>query len=365
MWLRSAVRLPWNLIGAVTLLSFTAVTFPVRAFSSAFRPRQLRDLPGKKTRRRLMPEVYDAQEVAAMLDMVQAAMQHKSQQLHLERSASVRLQQHIDGLQESLDNTSYLFTQVSYRRTTSRLMSNSRLSRLCSPSLGDVQEQQHRLGLQDELQAAESAAADLRQMLAVFFGDSPACSPDSTSETARNRSPHLTHDSAWTPSSPSQLHSGLPGTLDRRDSRLQMDLAGIQKRLHKIAQLRDTPPSSPRSAERISTWTSPSTTDAASPRSTDLSRSRTLASRLSPSKLSPLRSTTMGLNHKHDVNGADFDNQPHAKLAENPSYESSPVRGSDRPESTSDDSETAAAKIDSSPSHLPVRMDAAVSLDMR
>ena len=115
MWLRRAVRIPWNLIGAigaVTVLSVTAVTFPVKALSSILRKPAVRDLQGRTTRRRLMPEVYDAQEVAVMLQMVQAAMQHKSQQLHLEHSASVQLQQQVDGLQESLENMSYLFAQV-------------------------------------------------------------------------------------------------------------------------------------------------------------------------------------------------------------------------------------------------------------
>ena len=60
-----------------------------------------------------MPEVYDAKEVADMLQMVQAAMQHKSQQLLLEMSASEQLQQQVDTLRESLENMSYLFAQVS------------------------------------------------------------------------------------------------------------------------------------------------------------------------------------------------------------------------------------------------------------
>ncbi|KAA6419374.1 MAG: hypothetical protein FRX49_10633 [Trebouxia sp. A1-2] len=225
-----------------------------------------------------MPEVYDAQEVAAMLSMVQAAMQHKSQQLHLERTASLQMQQQVEGLQESLENMSYLFAQ----------------------------EQQHRLGLQAELQAAESAAADLRQMLSMFFGDSPSCSPDTSSEGGRQTG--LQSNAAWTLSSPSQLQSGLPGSLDRRDSRLQMDLAGIQKRLHKIAQLRDTPPSSPRSGERISSWTSP--------RSPDLGRSRTLGSRLSPLKQSPSRTGTMSPIPKQSERDDDMPSQAHVSFAE-------------------------------------------------
>ena len=188
----------------------------------------------------------------------------------------------------------------------------------------EIQEQQHRLGLQAELEAAECAAADLRQMLSMFFGDSPASSPDTASDAGRHKASSLDHEMSWklaSSSSPSHLHSGLPGTLDRRDSRLQMDLAGIQKRLHKIAQLRDTPPSSPRSAERISAWSSPSKSDAASP-SADLNRSRTLGSRMSPLKLSPLRTTTMSPSVQHDESSSHV----HARFAE--SEADSPESGS-------------------------------------
>lgn len=177
-----------------------------------------------------------------------------------------------------------------------------------------LQEQQHRLGLQAELQAAESAAADLRQMLSMFFGDTPSSSPDTASDTGRGLGRGLNPAGAWSPSSPSQLQSGLPGTLDRRDSRLQLDLAGIQKRLHKIAQLRDTPPSSPRSAERISAWGSPSTTGAASPRSPDLGQSSMFGSRLSPLKLSPLRTTTMSPSHDQRMQDRDGHDRPHARF---------------------------------------------------
>ncbi|KAL0036235.1 hypothetical protein WJX79_009347 [Trebouxia sp. C0005] len=99
-----------------------------------------------------------------------------------------------------------------------------------------------------------------------------------------------------------------PTSLDRRDSRLQMDLAGIQKRLHKIAQLRDTPPSSPRSGERISSWTSP--------RSPDLGRSRTLGSRLSPLKQSPSRTGTMSPIPKQSERDDDMPSQAHVSFAE-------------------------------------------------
>lgn len=168
--------------------------------------------------------------------------------------------------------------------------------------------------MQAELEAAETAAADLRQMLSMFFGDSPASSPDTASDAGRHRASGLDHEMSWklaSASSPSHLHSGLPGTLDRRDSRLQMDLAGIQKRLHKIAQLRDTPPSSPRSAERISAWSSPSKSDAASP-TADLNCSKTLGSRMSPLKLSPLRTTTMSTSVRHDESSGHV----HARFAE-------------------------------------------------
>ncbi|KAL0019204.1 hypothetical protein WJX77_006362 [Trebouxia sp. C0004] len=265
-------------------------------------------------------------EIAAMMTMVQAAMQHKSQQLHLERTASLQMQQQVDGLQESLENMSYLFAQ----------------------------EQQHRLGLQAELQAAESAAADLRQMLSMFFGDSPSCSPDTSSENGRQRSLHS--NVACTLSSPNQLQSGLPGTLDRGDSRLQMDLAGIQKRLHKIAQLRDTPPSSPRSGERISSWASPSSMEVASPRSLDLGRSRTLGSRLSPLKLSPLRAGTMSPSPRQNAHDDDMSCQPHISCAE---QDAGPSHLSYKTESIS---ATTGTRDDGNPTPES-RLNDAVSLD--
>ncbi len=318
MWVRRAVRsslqLPWGLLGAATVLTFTAATFPVRLLHSAFRKPQTRNLTGSKATGRVMPEVYDAQEIAAMLTMVQAAMQHKSQQLHLERTASLQMQQRVDGLQESLENMSYLFARVCCTRLLSNVAGNQAYWCYdCTNKSCTLQEQQHRLGLQAELQAAESAAADLRQMLSMFFGDSPSCSPDTSSEGARQRGLHS--NAAWTLSSPSQLQSGLPGTLDRKDSRLQMDLAGIQKRLHKIAQLRDTPPSSPRSGERISSWASPNT-EVASPRSPDLGRSRTLGSRLSPLKLSPLRTGTMSPSARQNERDHEITTQPHVSFTE-------------------------------------------------
>ncbi len=318
MWVRRAVRsslqLPWGLLGAATVLTITAATLPVRLLHSAFRKPQTRDLTGSKARR-VMPEVYDAQEVAAMLTMAQAAMQHKSQQLHLERTASLQMQQRVDGLQESLENMSYLFAQVCCKGLPPNVAGNQAYWCFnCTNNCCMLQEQQHRLGLQAELQAAESAAADLRQMLSMFFGDSPSCSPDTSSEGARQRGLHS--NVAWTLSSPSQLQSGLPGTLDRKDSRLQMDLAGIQKRLHKIAQLRDTPPSSPRSGERISSWASPPNTEVASPRSPDLGRSRTLGSRLSPLKLSPLRTGTMSPNARQNEHDDEIPSQPHVSVTE-------------------------------------------------
>jgi len=319
MWVRRAVRsslrLPWDLLGAATVLTITAATLPVRLLNSAFRKPQTRDLTGRKVRRRVMPEVYGAQEVAAMLTMVQAAMQHKSQQLHLERTASLHMQQQVDGLQESLENMSYLFAQVCSKGLSPNVAGvQAYWCYQCANKCCTLQEQQHRLGLQAELQAAESAAADLRQMLSMFFGDSPSCSPDTSSESGRQRGLHS--NVGWTLSSPSQLQSGLPGTLDRRDSRLQMDLAGIQKRLHKIAQLRDTPPSSPRSGERISSWASPPNTEVASPRSPDLGWSRTLGSRLSPLKLSPLRTGTMSPSPRQNEHDGEMPSQPHASFAE-------------------------------------------------
>lgn len=155
-----------------------------------------------------------------------------------------------------------------------------------------LQEQQHRLGLQAELDEAEIAAADLRQMLTVFFGESHHGSPNSSPGTLHNRS--LPNDGAWAMASSCQLPSGLPGTLHRGDSRIQCDLASIQNRLKKIAQLRDMPPSSPRSAERISPWLSLSAVGKASPFG-ELGHMRTLG-KLSPVKLSPLKADSSQAN---------------------------------------------------------------------
>ena len=116
MWLRRAVELPWRVVGAIgalTLLSVSAVRLPFAAVGNALN-RPKRECRGTIARRRRMPEVFEAQQVAVMLQMVQAAMQHKSQQLHLEREAAVELRQNIDGLQESLENMSYLFAQVRF-----------------------------------------------------------------------------------------------------------------------------------------------------------------------------------------------------------------------------------------------------------
>lgn len=179
----------------------------------------------------------------------------------------------------------------------------------------------------------------------MFFGDSPSCSPDTSSESGRQRGLHSSV--AWTLSSPSQLQSGLPGTLDRRDSRLQMDLAGIQKRLHKIAQLRDTPPSSPRSGERISSWASPSSMEVASPRSPDLGRSRTLGSRLSPLKLSTPR------QNEHDD---EIPNHPHVSSTE---QGAGPSQLSYKTESTS---ASTGMRHDGNPT-AESRLNDAVSLD--
>ena len=62
-----------------------------------------------------MAEVYDAQEVAVMLRMVQEAMQHKTKQLHKERASNMQLQQQVDELQENLETVNYLFAQVRCR----------------------------------------------------------------------------------------------------------------------------------------------------------------------------------------------------------------------------------------------------------
>lgn len=112
MWLRRAVRIPWNVLGAVTTLSVIAVTFPVRALSGALGKATSGDSRSRGGKPRRMADVYDAKEVAVMLKMVQAAMQHKSQELEKERSNTLQLQQHTDDLQESLETVNYLFAQV-------------------------------------------------------------------------------------------------------------------------------------------------------------------------------------------------------------------------------------------------------------
>lgn len=341
-------------MGAVTALSIVVVSLPVKAFGLAFDKPKSRGRHKRGGMSRTLPEVYDAQEVVVMLKMVQAAMQHKSQELDKERSSTLQLRQELDDLQESLENANYLFAQVYCMMRVERAARGQiRCVNRKVIELVHVQEQQHRLGLQAELEAAEAAAADLRQMLSLFFGDSPASSPDTASDAGRHARSPLDCETSWRlASSPSHLQSGLPGTLDRRDSRLQMDLAGIQKRLHKIAHLRETPPSSPRSADRISAWSSPSRSDAASPNA-DLSRSRTLGPRVSPLKLSPLRTTT--------TMAASI--QPHAS--------SSPVHARfANPELGSPDSECSSAGVEAadlkqqSPEHRPVSEipDSAISV---
>ena len=48
---------------------------------------------------------------------------------------------------------------------------------------------------------------------------------------------------------PARWNAGLPGVLDRQESRLQLELAVIQRRLARVAQLQDSPqPRTPRSA---------------------------------------------------------------------------------------------------------------------
>lgn len=139
-------------------------------------------------------------------------------------------------------------------------------------------------------------------MLAVYFGDSRNCSPDSSPDTPKQRG--LDHDYPWMLASSShQLPSGLPGTLSRGDSRLQVELAGIQNRLKKIAKLRDTPPSSPRS-ERISPWLSLGT--AGSPSALAETGRLGRLGTLSPIKTSPLKakSAQRAVNEGH-INSED------------------------------------------------------------
>ena len=210
-------------------------------------------------------------------------------------------------------------------------------------------------------------------MLSLFFGDSPASSPDTVSDAGRHTRSVLDREGSWrlasTPS-PSHLQSGLPGTLDRRESRLQTDLAGIQKRLHKIAQLRDTPPSSPRSPDRISAWSSPSRSDAASP-SADLGRSRTLGSRVSPLKLSPLKSsTTIAWSPQPHASSS---NDVHARFADPNKRSPESGRGmeaadlgqqSPRLTSVCQNPDSAVSLVDSCVDHVPVESDHSVRTSM-
>ena len=112
MLLRRAVRVPWSVLGAVTALSIAVVSLPVKAFGLAFNKPKLRGRHKRGGRSRTMPEVYDAQEVVVMLRMVQAAMQHKSQELDKERESTSQLTLDIVDLKESLNNSYYLFAQV-------------------------------------------------------------------------------------------------------------------------------------------------------------------------------------------------------------------------------------------------------------
>lgn len=112
MLLRRAVRVPWSVLGAMTALSIVVVSLPIRAFGLAFDKPKARGRHKRGGRLQAMPEVYDAQEVVVMLRMVQAAMQHKSQELDKERSSTLQLRQEVDDLQENLENANYLFAQV-------------------------------------------------------------------------------------------------------------------------------------------------------------------------------------------------------------------------------------------------------------
>lgn len=118
MWFRRAVRLPWNVLGAVTALSITAVVFPIKALSGVFAKPTSHKSRNRAGQRTLMSEVYDAREVTVMLKMVQAAMQYKTHELDKERLSSSGLQQQIEDLQESLETVNYLFAQVCIRCCT-------------------------------------------------------------------------------------------------------------------------------------------------------------------------------------------------------------------------------------------------------
>ncbi|KAK9809943.1 hypothetical protein WJX72_002176 [[Myrmecia] bisecta] len=96
------------------------------------------------------------------------------------------------------------------------------------------QEREARQNLEEELFSCEQAAKELREEISAYFGS------DAGSATPA-RLPSL-------PSSSSPEH-GLPGLIVRQDSKLQADLAAIQRRLSQVARLRDPAPQpgSPRS----------------------------------------------------------------------------------------------------------------------
>lgn len=113
MWLRRAAALPWQVLGALTLLSVSVAVSPFKVLTSALKPKQQGQASPSIRRVAAMPkEYYDVQEVSAMLKMVRAAMQSTTEYAHSEQNKVAQLSQQVDELQESLENINHLFAQV-------------------------------------------------------------------------------------------------------------------------------------------------------------------------------------------------------------------------------------------------------------
>ena len=113
MWLHRAASLPWQLLGAATLLSVSVVVSPFKVLTSILRLQQQRPTSPKARRIKDMPkEYYDVNEVSSMLKMVRAAMLDTSGQLHTELQKVSQLSQQVDELRENLENVNYLFVEV-------------------------------------------------------------------------------------------------------------------------------------------------------------------------------------------------------------------------------------------------------------
>lgn len=276
------VTAPIRLSGRLLQFSLTVAATPFRMLAPGKHRKDLVKQAGppvaaiSSAQHEAHPGMYSAADVQAMLGMVKEALRAKTQALRESQDRIAELAAATTSLTEQLDNMSYLFTQ----------------------------EQQHRLQLQDELNSCAPAASDLCQLLTQALEVDMASSPGSSPLAAHlpqvhrhgptySRAPSLTErlGSLSSPLSrysraPSlterlgslgspvyrsefsrrasldfgagsadptagagqgRLASGLPGVLDRQESRLQLELAVIQRRLARVAQLQDCPqPRTPR-----------------------------------------------------------------------------------------------------------------------